>query len=481
MDEVDGSGPSGQDGSSISSNAPTSSTFRFKAMQTFERHLTLGGAVAVVIGEVIAVGVFLAPAGMIQMLGSPLTVIGAWLAMGLMALSGALTYAALAVRNPRVGGPYVYLREAFGPDLAFLYGWMSLLVMDPGVTAALALGLAEYCGYAVTMSPGQARAVAIGTVLLLSAANIFGARMGAAGVKALACVKVLLLLLIIGWSFASGAGNWSNFVANGGGKGEANLVLSLGGAFVLAFFAYGGWWDLSKLAGEVARPSRTIPQALVLGIGAVTLLYVLLTAAFVYIVPPGEGGQGAAFGAEVGRRILGLSGARVIAGIVVVSILGSMAAVIMSAPRVYYAMGRDGLFLPAIGRLSRWGTPVVAILIQAGMASLMVAWSSFVQLIGYFVFVAVIFIGLGAASIFVPDRSGSGDPASRPWGYPVPPLFFLACVAALLILLLLNDPTRALIGLGVVVLGWPVYRLTARPKHVAAKDRARPIVSEQES
>jgi len=443
-------------------------------MQTLERHVTLSGAVAVVIAEVIAVGIFLAPAAMIQMLVSPLLVLGIWLGMGLMAFSGALTYAELAARYPRAGGPYVYLREAFGPDIAFLYGWMSLVVMDPGVTAALALGLGEYAGHAAGVSPAQARAVAIATILLLSGANIAGARIGAAGVKALAVLKVLLLVLIIGWSFGSGAGDWSNFRSHAATLPSGSLF-SLGGAFVLAFFAYGGWWDLNKLAGEVTRPERTVPRALLLGIGAVTLLYMLLTAAFIYVVPAGQGGEGAAFGAELGRRVLGPSGGRIVAGIVIVSVVGSLAAVIMSAPRVYYAMGRDGLFVPAIGRLSRFGTPVVAILIQAGLASLMVAWSSFVQLVGYFVFVAVLFIGLGAATIFVLRRHGGEEPRYGAWGYPLTPLFFLVCVAALLALLFIDNPTRALTGVGVVALGWPVFRLTRRSKRVAPGTGTRPL------
>ncbi|RPI22728.1 MAG: amino acid permease [Acidobacteria bacterium] len=431
--------------------------------EQLERHLTLSAAVAVVVAEVIAVGIFLAPSAMIGLLGSPLAVFGVWLGMGLMALSGALTYAELAVRYPRAGGPYVYLREAFGRDAAFLYGWMSLMVMDPGVTAALALGLSEYAAYALSLSVLQAKIIAVGSILLLAGANIFGARMGASTVKTLAALKVLLIIVIVAWSFGSGAGNWSHFAGAAAGPPGHSFWASVGGAFVLAFFAYGGWWDLSKLAGEVVDPARTIPRALVLGIGMITLFYLLLTAAFLYTVPPGQGGSGEAFGAEVGRRLFGASGARIVAGMVVVSIVGSMAGVLFAAPRVYFAMGRDRLFLPAIGRLnSRFGTPVAAIGIQAALASVMVAWSTFAQLVGYFVFVAVIFIGLGAASVFVLRKRVSRPVAYLAWGYPLTTVVFLGCVVGLAGLLFIDNPIRSLVGLFVVALGWPARRLMER-------------------
>ena len=434
------------------------------------RQLGFKTAAALVVGEVIAVGIFLTPAGMAKSLGSPLWLLAVWLVAGAMALSGALTYGELAARFPEAGGGYVYLREAYGRPVAFLYGWMAFLVMDPGITAALAVGMASYAGYLLSLPPLAVKLAAVVAILALAAVNILGVGAGAGLLRWLTVVKLGLLLTLIAWGFASGLGDWSNFtpfVAQRGGS--APLAGALAGAFVAAFFSFGGWWDVSKLAGEIRDPARNLPRALILGVLVVTLVYVLTSAAFIYLVPMEGVTSGETFAAQVGERLFGAFGGSAFSLIVVVAISGSLAAVTMSAPRVYYAMARDHLFFRAAARLHpRTGTPAVAIALQAALASALVALGSFEEIVAYFIFVVVVFLALTVAAVFVLRRRGGATPRYLTPGYPITPGVFLALVALLLVLLGGNNPKQALSGVGVVALGLPAYFLIFRGKALSS-------------
>ncbi len=429
------------------------------------RQLGLSSATAIVIGQVIAVGIFLAPATMARALGSPWKVFAIWAVMGVMAGAGALCYAELVARFPRAGGPYVYLKEAFGPGLGFAYGWMSLFVVDPGITAALALALAEYVARLTPLSSANMKIVGLAAICLFAAANMRGVGIGAAAVRLLTLAKLGLIAAIILLAFAIGDGRWSHFTT-GPAASSGGWIAALAGAVVVAFFAYGGWWDVSKLAGEVVAPAKTLPRALLLGIGTVTLAYLLLTVAFIYVTPADRKLSDSSFAADVGSRLFGPAGEAVFAAVVAVSILGSLAGVIMAAPRVYYAMGKEGVFMRSIGRLDpRYGTPARAVTLQAALACVMVVWSNFAQIVAYFIFVAVLFLGLSVAALFIfRRRSSTPAPAYLVPGYPVTPIFFLLLLAVLLVLLFLDNPVRALAGLGTVALAWPVYRFLSRRK-----------------
>jgi APA family basic amino acid/polyamine antiporter len=439
-----------------------------RAQGELKRQLGLGAATALVVGEVIAVGIFLTPAGMAKSLGSPMWLLVIWLAMGAMALCGALCYGELSARFPQAGGGYVYLREAYGPQLAFLYGWMALLVLDPGLTAAFAVGMASYAGFIVKLSPVGMKLVAVGAILALAAVNILGIKFGSRLMQTLTALKLGLLLVIVVWGFGSGLGSWANFAPFAAQRpGSETLVAALAGAMVAGFFSFAGWWDLTKVAGEVRDPERTLPRALLFGILIVTAVYVLTSAVFLYLVPlenvPAGETAAQTFAAQVGVALFGETGGRIFSGIVVISVLGSLAAFIMVAPRVYYAMARDGLFLKSIARLHpRFGTPMRAIMLQAALASLLVAVGTFDKIIAYFFFVTVVFIALTVAAVFVFNRrQGEGVGFKTP-GYPLPPLFFLALVIVLLALLAMNNPLQAFLGVAVVALGAPVYYLLFR-------------------
>ena len=428
------------------------------AEPVLRRQLGLLAVTALVVGEVVAIGIFLTPAGMARSLGSPFWLLIVWLLMGSMALSGALCYGELAARAPEAGGGYVYLREAYGSAVSFLYGWKCMLVMDPGITAALAVGLASYVGYALGLAGASLKLIAIGTILLLAAINIAGLRFGSGLMQWLTALKLGALGLLAVLALVTRAGQWSNFVPFVAQRpGSDPLPGALAPALVGAFFAFGGWWEISKLAGEARDPARTVPRALAIGVSIITAIYILTSAVFLYLVPLDRVTSGETFAAQAGEALFGAAGGKVFALIVIVAVLGSLLGLLMALPRVYYAMARDGVFFKSVGVVHpRFGTPARAIVIQAAVASVYVALGTFNQIIAYFVFVTVLFVGLTVAGLFQIRRR---SPASvyRTWGYPLTPALFLVLVVVLLVLLAGHNPLQAGLGVAIVALGAPVY------------------------
>ncbi|MFO0950120.1 MAG: APC family permease [Isosphaeraceae bacterium] len=429
------------------------------------RRLGLWSAAAVVVGEVIGVGIFLTPAGMARSLGSPVWLQGVWLLMGGMALAGALCFGTLAARFPSAGGAYVYLREAYGPRPAFLYGWTSLLVTDPGLTALFAVGMAEAATVPIGVGAWGVKGIAVTAILGLAAVNALGVGLGAGLMRWLTAVKIGLLVLIAGWGILLGRGDWSNLLPLVARRPGADpLSAALPGAFVAAFFSFGGWWDTSKLAGEVRDPERTLPRALALGVGVVTAVYSLISLVFFYLVPTERITPERGFSQLAGEALFGPWGGSVFAAVVAVVVLGCLAAIIMAAPRVYYAMARDGLFPHALAALSpRFDTPARAIALQATLASALVLSGTFEQILAYFFFVTVAFLALAAAAVFAPAvRGRAGDGLPRVPGHPFTPLAFLLPTLVLLALLAADKPRESLLGLAVVAIGLPAYGVAQR-------------------
>ena len=472
------------------------------------RQLGLGTAAAAVAGEAIGVGIFLTPAGMARQLGSPFWLLMVWLLMGMMAVAGALCFGGLAARYPEAGGLYVYLREAFGLRLAFLYGWMQLLVMDPGVTASLAVGMAAYTASVTHLTVGQQKILGIGAILVLAAINLRGARLGAGVLQGLTWLKISALALLPVWALAFGLGSWSHFTPLLSPRsGSTPLFAALAASSMAAFYSFGGWWDATKIAGEVREPERNMPRALVIGILAVTLIYILVTGVFIYLVPIQQIASGETFMAQAGGRLFGAAGAAIMSALVVLCVLACMTALLMLSPRVYYAMARDGLFFDAVARTHpTYGTPARAIALQAILASLLVALGTFNQIVAYFVFVAVAFLGLTVAGLFRlarranpapshsersntspafgpkpfgrrgPEGFGPQDEESlssqfRVPGFPYTPMLFLLLTALMLFLLACRSPRQALLGVLVVSLGVPAFQLVRKGKGQVLKGK----------
>jgi len=438
-----------------------------------KRQIGIRTATAFVIGGTIGVGIFLTPAGMAKSLGSPMWLLIVWLTMGLTALCGALCYGELSARYPEAGGGYVYLREAYGPAVAFMYGWMAFLVMDPGLTAVLAVGLATYAAQVVNLSPWGMKIVAIASILIVAFVNIRGVRLGARFMRAMMFLKIGLLAFIFLWAVGFQLGDWSNFmpfVARRAGS-PPDLIGALAGGVVGAFFSFAGWWDLGKLAGEVRDPERALPRALSFGVIGLTLVYVLTSFVFIYLVPMQQVTSGETFAAQAGEVLFGRAGGVVFSLGVVVAVFGCLAAVVMSAPRVYFAMARDGLFVRSVASLHpRYETPAVAIALQAVLASILVLVGSFNEIMSYFVFVVIVFIALTVIALFKLRRTRTRDGGFLTPGYPVTPAIFLALLLVMLVLIGGDKPKQALWGVAVVSLGFPVYLFLFRNKQLVEKE-----------
>jgi APA family basic amino acid/polyamine antiporter len=434
--------------------------------EQLKREIGLRTATALIIGEIIAVGIFLTPAGMAKALCSPFWLLAIWLVVGGLSLCGALCFGELAVRFPEAGGVYAYLREEYGPALAFLFGWMALLVMDPGLTAAIATGAASYVGYGLHLSAAANKVVAIAAIIVLAVVNIRGVRLGGFFVRWLTVLKISFLIFIVLCAFIGQKGTWSNlipFIAQR--PGSKPLIEALAVGVVGSFFAYAGWWDVSKVAGEVRDPSRTMPRAYAYGIVTVATVYVSTSVAFIYLVPMEQVTNGQAFAAQIGKVLFGRLGAQIFSAFVLIAVFGSLATIIMSAPRVYFAMARDGLFFSSAAALHpRFNTPARSIALQALLASLLVLSGSFEQIVSYFFFVTLVFIGVTVFGIFLLRRRGTLPGEYSTPGYPITPIVFLILLAVMLFLLAAGQPTQSFLGVGVVLLGVPVYYLLFRKK-----------------
>jgi APA family basic amino acid/polyamine antiporter len=299
----------------------------------------------------------------------------------------------------------------------------------------------------------------------LCALNIFSTRISAGFLRWITWLKFAVLATLTVWALAFRLGSWSNFLPFVTQRpGALPLAPALGAALVGAFFSFGGWWDAVKIGGEVRDPGRTLPRALALGVIAVTIVYVVISTVFIYLVPIEKVGSSTTFVAQAGEVLFGHAGGVIFAAIVVVSVLGSLAAFMISAPRVYYAMAGDGLFLRSVAQTHpRFGTPARAVAVQGIIASALVAVGSFEQIVAYFFFVVIFFLGLTIAGLFMlRRRPAQSESAVLTPGYPITPMAFLALVAAMLALLAVRSPREAALGCAVVLAGWPVYTWIAK-------------------
>jgi APA family basic amino acid/polyamine antiporter len=292
--------------------------------------------------------------------------------------------------------------------------------------------------------------------------NIFSIRVSAGFLRWVTWLKLGLLGFLTVWAVVFRLGSWSNFVPFVAQRhGSMPLAPALGVGLVGAFFSFAGWWDVGKIAGEVRDPGRNLPRALLFGVLAVTAVYIVVSAVFLYLVPLEKVTSDQTFVAQAGEVLFGPTGGVVFAAIVIICLLGSLAALIMFAPRVYYAMASDGLFLKAVARTHpRFGTPANAIAIQGCIASLLVFAGSFEQIISYALFIVILFLGITVAGLFVlRPWQQAGESVILTPGYPLTPLAFLTLVALMLILVAARTPRAALLGVVVVLAGLPVYEV----------------------
>jgi APA family basic amino acid/polyamine antiporter len=384
--------------------------------------------------------------------------------MGLITLCGALCYSELAVRYPLTGGEYVYLREGYGGRVAFLYGWMSAAVMDPGLAAVLAVGATPYVmtlfGLAPTVQLWIPALILLGLAVLNYAGTALSRRMMATA----NLVKIAVLVCLVAWAWISGHARVANLMPLTTRRaGSDPLFAAVAGATVSAFFSFGGWWEAGKVAGEVRNPRRNMPLAFTCGVLLVTAVYLLVSYAFLMVVPMEKIVSNTAFVAQFGEALFGATGGKVLSACVLLSVLGGLMALTMAAPRVYYAMARDGSFFAPFGRLHpRFGTPANAVLLQTVLALLVLGFGAFNRILSFIIFSAVCFLALSVTTLFRMPQP------VRHWWFPAAPAVFLAGCAVIDLMILMHDPVPALIGLVIVLSGDPVRRLFFSKSGVAS-------------
>jgi APA family basic amino acid/polyamine antiporter len=431
------------------------------------RALGLFSATLLVVGGIIGSGIFFTPAEVARALPDGASILAVWALGGVVALAGALTYAELGAMMPDAGGPYVYIREAFGELPAFLYGWMVLASIATGALAAVAMGFANSLGKLVRLdSVGGPLPVAAAAILVLAITNYRGVRPGALVTNTLTLAKIAVLgTLILGGTLL-----WQRIGAPAPATGvqaaPASLLAGFAAAFPPVLFTIGGWQQMNMVGGEIRDPGRTIPRALASGIAVVIVCYLGANAVYIHSLGRDALAASTSVAADAAVRLAGSAGARAIAVGVMLSILGFVNVVILANARIIYAMARDGAFLAAAARVHpRFGTPHVAIVMLATIALilLVVTRGDLGQLLSAVVFADWIFFGLGAASVFALRRSRPDTPRPyRALGYPWVPLFFVVAACAGIASAILSQPRISMYGAGLLAVGVVAHRLRTK-------------------
>ena len=430
----------------------------------YVRALSVWDASMVVVGGVIGSGIFLTPAAIAQQTSSATEQLIAWAIGGVIALTGALCYAELGARRPTAGGGYVYLREAFGLIIAFVYGWNLLVVNHSGAIAAVATVFVEYAGAAFGVTIADPRPFAVGTIVFLTGINWFGIRAGSLTQNILTVLKLLAIsvLIVVGLS-ARGA---PAPVA----PPTATSPFALIGALMPVLFSYGGWYYVNDIAGEIRDPQRNLPRSLIFGMLLVAACYLLANASYLAVL--GHDGLAAskAPAADLMRHVLGEPGARLIAAGIAISTLGFCNISVIGAARVFQVMGADGVFFRAAGRLHpRWHSPNVALVLLAFWSCALALTGTFNQLLNYSTVGDWLGMAAVIATLFWYHRHQSAEPVSfRVPLFPLLPLAFLIVVLWIVTATVIDHPADAGMGVLITLAGLPVYFFWSRARRARA-------------
>jgi amino acid transporter len=422
-----------------------------------QRQLGVWSAMAVLVGSTIGSGIFRVPSTIAGEVGTVGAMAMLWIVGALIALFGALTLAELAALFPRSGGIYVFLREAYGPLPAFLFGWTELLVIRPSALGGIAVLFAEYVKVFVPLTGGQVKMVAAAAIVMLATANIVSLKFGALVQNASTAAKVFTLVGLGVAAFVFG-----DFARGSFSQPIEWAPLSWGGfgiALVAVMWAYDGWADLTFMAGEVKDPDRTLPRALLGGTAAVVVIYLVVNTAYLYVLPVAEMPGKPLVASDAARVLFGQAGASIVAAMVMLSAFGALNGSTMTGPRIFYAMAEDGLFFRPIARVHpRFRTPMAAIALAAMLGIGYVSFRSFEQLADAFILGIWPFYALAVFAVFTLRRTRPDlHRPYRTWGYPVVPLVFLLASVAMLLNAALRETRSTLFGFAIILLGIPVY------------------------
>ncbi len=436
------------------------------------RDLSVSQAVSVVVGTIIGTGIFLVPKEMMVAVGSAKLVYLAWVVGGLLSFFGALTYAELGAMKPEAGGEYVYMRDGYGPLGGFLYAWTTFLISKPGSIATITAGIVRILGTfaalsfmrhpLVTVTPKLAitwgHLVGIGLIVFITFVNYIGVRKAGDFQLFFTALKVAIMLGVIGVGFAYVHGSWSNFGTTfiGARGGFAGFMVAL----VAALWAYDGWNNLNMVAGEMRRPERNVPIALIAGVATCALIYVLFNAAVQYVMPASGIAVSERPGSDAVLIVLGTGVATAFAAAMALQMLATLNAATMSGARVPFATARDGYFIKALAVVHpRFHTPSMSLGFQAVLGIVMLLFAGgFQQLFSLTLFAEWLFYMLTASTVFIFRRTEPhAERPYRTWGYPVLPALFIAASAVLLVYTFKADLWNSTIGVAVILAGVPVF------------------------
>jgi basic amino acid/polyamine antiporter, APA family len=449
----------GSHGSEIASSLNVAS----ERPNQLRRILGMSDLVLMIVGTVIGSGIFLVPGVVLRAVGNSVPVaLMVWLVGGVLSLLGALTYGELGAMKPQAGGLYVYIRDCFGPFPAFLFGWTMFFVISSGSVATLAVAVGNYLGEFIQLSPLQIKIVAILMISVITVVNVLGTRQSANLLNVTTAIKVGAILsfgTVLLWR-----GTHSVFGDANSAIGQTPGIVGFGLAMISVLWAYEGWQYATYAAGETLNPQRIFPLAFLIGTAALITIYIFANLGYVAAL----GASGVAGSTRVAASALGVvvshGAGKLVAIAILISMFSAANAIILNAPRVYYAMAKDGLFFVSLSRVHpRFGTPALAVCAAAIWSAVLAASGTYEQLLTYVVFIGWMFYALAAASIFI-YRKRFPD-LVRPYrvpGYPFTPALFIVAALTLVINTMATQPMRAAIGLGIVFLGAPVYLLWSR-------------------
>jgi len=439
------------------------STVADKASPGLARRLGLFDATMIVMGGIIGSGIFMNPYVVARQVHSPALILGVWIFGGVIALAGAFVWAELSARRPQVGGQYAYMREAFHPLVAFLYGWVLLLVIQTGGMAAVAVTFARYF-IELTGTPMADWLVATLALAMLTIINCLGVKEGSTVQSLLMVLKIAAIaaLIVCGLFVAGKPGEAPVLVGPVLDRPVSfDLLTAFGAAMVPVLFAYGGWQTSCFIAGEVKEPRKNMPRGLMIGVAGVVALYLGVNFVCVRVLGPAGLAATTTPASDVMKSALGVTGSKLIAAGITISTLGFLSQSMLTAPRVYFAMAGDGLFFKSVGWIHpRARVPAVAIVLQGVCAVIIALSGRYEQILNYVVSMDFIFFGLSAACVFSLRRRDAIAGASSGYnipGHPVTTALFVAVCWLVVINTIYKYPANTAIGLAILIAGIPVY------------------------
>ncbi|MGH7445163.1 MAG: APC family permease [Longimicrobiales bacterium] len=450
--------------------------------QKLERTLRMRDLIVICVGTVIGSGIFIVPATVLRQTGGdPGLAMGVWIFAGVLSLLGALTYGELGAMQPEAGGLYVYMRDGFGRFLAFLYGWTLFFVIASGSVATLAAAFIGYLGTLIPLSTGAGKIAAILMIVVVMGINVYGTRSSASVQTWMTTFKVAAIVALSLALLAFGQPSDAAIAAAPPIQPPSSLLAGAGIAVIAVLWAYEGWQYVTFSAGETIDAQRSFPLGITIGTTILIGIYCLANLGYVAALGPDVAATSDSIAATAAGAAFGPLAAKLVTIAVLVSIFSPANGLVLTAPRVFFAMARDGVFFRQLAVIHpRFGTPAFAIIATCAWAMLLAATGTFEQLLTYVVFTGWIFYALGAATIFVYRRRQPD--AHRPFrvpGYPITPLLFVAASSAIVLNALFTQTGRALIGIGVVLTGVPAYlvwrsRLRKLEQHVGRQGSAAP-------